>query len=66
MAYAHTSKKSGTTYYLHERVRELKGGKTTSLFYFGKEAKAGAIDKLPDGYKVVESEKTGLPMLKKA
>ena len=65
MAYAHTSQKSGTTYYLHERVRELKGGKTVSLYFFGKEAKDGAIDELPAGYIVVESEKTGLPMLKK-
>lgn len=65
MAYAHTSKKSGTTYYLHERVRELKGGKKVSLYFFAKEVKDGSIDDLPDGYMVMESEKTGLPMLKK-
>ena len=65
MAYSHQSSKSGTTYYLHERVRELKGGKTPSLYFFAKEVKDGAIDSLPAGYVVVESEKTGLPMLKK-
>ena len=64
MAYAHTNSR-GNTYYLHERVRELKGGKKVSLYFFAKEVKDGSIDGLPDGYKVVESEKTGLPMLKK-
>ena len=44
----------GKTYYLHSRGK---------LFYFSKD-KADGID-LPSGYKVVESEKTGLPMLKK-
>ena len=66
MAYAHTSEMSGTTYYLHERVRELKGGKKVSFYFFAKEVKDGSIEELPDGYKVVESDKTGLPMLKKA
>lgn len=65
MAYAHTSNKSGTTYYLHERVRELKGGKKVSLYFFAKEVKDGSLDALPAGYIVIESEKTGLPMLKK-
>ena len=44
----------GKTYYLHSRGK---------LFFFSKDP-AGGID-LPEGYKVVESEKTGLPMLKK-
>jgi hypothetical protein len=44
----------GKTYYLHSKGR---------LFFFSKDP-AGGIDK-PDGYKVVESERTGLPMLKK-
>ena len=66
MAYSHTNSK-GSTYYLHENIRELKGGKKISLYYFGKEVNAPkALDALPDGYKVVESEKTGLPMLKKS
>lgn len=53
MVYEHTNSK-GTKYYLHQKGR---------LFYFGKEKKANAID-LPEGYKVVENPKTGLPMLK--
>ncbi|MEK6902476.1 MAG: hypothetical protein AABX02_02720 [archaeon] len=51
--FAHTNTK-GKTYYLHQNGR---------LFYFAS-TKQGGID-LPAGYKVVESEKTNLPMLKK-
>ena len=62
--YSVKSKKNGTTYYLHSRTQETKGGKRT-LHFFAKEEKDGAIDALPDGYQVVESEVTGLPLLKK-
>ena len=44
----------GKTYYLHNKGR---------LFFFSKD-QAGAVD-MPAGYKVVESQKTGLPLLKK-
>jgi hypothetical protein len=64
MAYSHTNSK-GQTYYLHERKRETKSGGTTSLYFFSKEVKAGAIDSVPSGYQVAEMA-TGLPVLKKA
>lgn len=35
------------------------------LYYFGGEAKAGALDALPAGYVVSENSRTGLPLLKK-
>ena len=53
MAYSHKNKK-GTTYHLHQKGR---------LFFFSKEPK-DSID-LPSGYKVIENERTGLPMIKK-
>lgn len=65
MAFSVVSKKSGKTYYLHQREQKLKGGQTVTLYYFGSEAKAGAIDALPDGYEVTENARTGLPLLKK-
>jgi len=65
MAFSVISKKSGKTYFLHSRNQELKGGRTVTLYYFGGEAKEGAIDALPSGYIVSENEKTGLPLLKK-
>ncbi len=64
MAYKHTNTK-GVSYYLHAKTRELKDGKTSSLYYFAKEVKEGALDAVPAGYKVVETA-TGMLVLKKA
>ncbi|MFH1545464.1 MAG: hypothetical protein ABIE23_05285 [archaeon] len=53
MAYSHKNSRE-VTYYLHQKGR---------LYYFSKDP-SGGID-LPDKFMVVESEKTGLPMVKK-
>ena len=64
MAYSHKNSK-GTTYYLHSTTRELKSGKTQTLYFFAKTVKdEGALDAVPDGYIVSES-KNGLLVLKK-
>lgn len=65
MAYSHTNSK-GNTYILHSKDVVLKGGRKQTIYYFAKEAKAGAIDAIPAGYKVKESARTGLPILAKA
>lgn len=65
MAFSVVSKKSGKTYFLHARLQKLKGGKEVTLFYFAGEPGPAAIDQLPIGYVVSESDKTGLPFLKK-
>jgi hypothetical protein len=65
MSYSVKSKKSGKTFFLHAREQTLRGGTKVKLFYFGSEAKEGAIDALPEGYIVSENERTGLPILKK-
>jgi hypothetical protein len=63
MAYAHTNSR-GTTYYLHSKEVELKGGRKQVIYYFAKEVKPGALDALPPGKTVTENPKTGLPLLK--
>lgn len=65
MAYSTVSKKSGKTYYLHSKDVTLKGGQKQRIFYFAGAASENALDALPAGYKVVENERTGLPLLKK-
>ena len=65
MAFSVVSKKSGKTYFLHLKAQKRPDGGTTNLFFFAGEVKEGALDKLPDGYKVIENERTGLPMLKR-
>jgi len=64
MAYSYTNKK-GITYYLHSKDVTLRGGRKQTIYYFGKVEKANAVDALPAGYKVVENQRTGLPILKK-
>lgn len=61
MAFSVVSKKSGKTYFLHHRLQKLRGGQEVTLYYFGGEAKEGALDALPAGYEVSENERTGLP-----
>ena len=63
MPYTYTNSK-GSTYVLHGRMTTLKGGREQKIYFFGKEAKEGALDAVPDGYEVSES-KNGLPVLKK-
>lgn len=66
MAYQHKNSK-GQTYYLHSREVTLRGsGKTQRIFFFARSERAGALNDLPVGYKVVENTRTGLPILKKA
>jgi hypothetical protein len=64
MAYSYKNSR-GQTYYLHSRKAGRGGTSNRDLFYFGKEAKENALDKMPEGYEVVESERTGLPILRK-
>jgi hypothetical protein len=63
MAFSFTNKK-GVLYFLHSRSNQTKSGKTITLYFFSKEKKAGLMEALPGGYKVVETP-NGLPVLKK-
>jgi len=65
MAYEFKNSK-GITYYLHSRVVNLKGGRKQTIYYFAREVRPGAVDSLPEGFKIVETPKTGMPILKKA
>ncbi len=65
MAYSVKSKKSGKMYYLHSKDVKLRGDRLQTIYYFAGEAKENALDELPEGYKVIENKRTGLPMLKK-
>lgn len=65
MAYSTKSKKSGKTYYLHAKDVVLKGGRKQTIYYFSGTAAANALNALPPGYRVIENERTGLPLLKK-
>jgi len=67
MPYSHTNTK-GRTYYLHSKEVTLRGGRKQTIYFFAKEVKMehNRMQELPKGYEVVESERTGLPILRKA
>jgi hypothetical protein len=65
MAYAFTNSK-GVKYYLHSKKVNLKGGREQTIFYFARDVRPGALEAVPAGYKVIETTKTGMPILKKA
>ena len=64
MGYSHKNSK-GKTYYLHSKDVTLRGGRQQTIYYFAGDQRSNACD-LPAGKKVVESERTGLPLVKKA
>ncbi len=65
MAYEFKNSK-GVSYFLHSREVSLKGGRMQMIYFFARDVRPGALDSVPAGYKVIETTKTGMPILKKA
>jgi hypothetical protein len=65
MPYSVVSDKSKKTYYLHSKTVTLKNtGKQQTIYFFSVKPE-GAIE-MPDGYQVVQNQRSGLPFLKRA
>jgi len=64
MAYEFKNSK-GVKYYLHSRKVELKGGREQMIYFFARDVRPGNLNEVPAGYKVIETTKTGMPILKK-
>ncbi len=56
---------AGKIYYLHHKLVTLKGGKKQDIYYFASDIRDGALNKIPRGYKVIETKRSGLPVLKR-
>ena len=66
MAFTHTNAR-GQDYILHGKQVTLQNGREQQIFYFARsERPAEALAAVPEGYRVLESEQTGLPFLKKS
>jgi hypothetical protein len=64
-AYAYTNSK-GQTYYLHTQDVTLKNGRVQTIYYFAREINADkALAEVPADRMVVETKRTGMPVLKK-
>ena len=64
MAYSYTNGK-GQKYYLHYRDVTLRGGRNQRIYFFAREVRSNSLDAVPSGYKVMETKRTGMPVLKK-
>ena len=65
MAFSYTNSK-GQTYFLHTRDVVLKNGRKQTIYFFARDQRAGVMDAVPAGYQVIETKRTGMPVLKKA
>jgi hypothetical protein len=65
MAYEFKNSK-GVKYYLHFKDVNLKGGRIQRIYFFARDVRPGSLNDVPAGYKVIETERTGMPILKKA
>lgn len=57
--------KKGQTYYLHKKMVTLKNGITRPIFFFARDIREGVLDALPAGYEIIETKRTGMPVLRK-
>jgi len=64
-AFSYTNKK-GQTYYLHTRDVKLKNGRVQTIYFFARDVRDGVMQALPAGYAVMETQRTGMPVLKKS
>jgi len=65
MAYEFTNSK-GVKYYLHFKDVNLKGGREQRIYFFARDVRPGSLDEIPGGFEVMETERTGMPILRKA
>jgi len=63
MAYTYKNSK-GVTYYLHSKDVTLRGGKKQTIYFFARDIRDGSLDEVPEGKEVMETSRTGMPVLK--
>ncbi len=56
----------GQTYFLHTREVKLKNGRVQRIYYFARDERAGLLTEVPAGYMIVETKRTGMPVLKRS
>ncbi len=64
MAFTYKNSK-GVTYYLHFKDVTLRGGKKQRIYFFARDVRDGSLDEVPAGMEVMETKRTGMPVLKK-
>jgi len=63
--YTFTNSK-GQAYYLHFKDVELKNGRKQRIYFFAKDVREeSSLELVPEGFEVMETKRTGMPVLKK-
>lgn len=65
MAFTYKNSK-GVSYYLHFKDVTLRGGKKQRIYFFARDVRDGSLDAVPAGMEVMETKRTGMPVLKKS
>lgn len=64
-AFKYTNAK-GQVYFLHTKDVTLKNGRVQRIYFFARDEREGSLPAVPAGYQVVETQRTNMPVLKKA
>lgn len=65
MAFEALSQKTGKKYYLNSKEVTLANNYKRRIYYFSSVISEFSIDELPEGFEIVESKETGLPLLRR-
>lgn len=64
-AFSYTNSK-GQQYFLHAKDITLKNGMHQRIYFFAREVRDGYLSELPEGKEVMETKRTGMPVLRNA
>lgn len=59
------SDSKGRNWYLHTKEVTLRNGHQQTIYYFAQEENIDFACDMPEGYEVMETERTGMPVLRK-
>jgi len=55
----------GQEYYLNQMDVKLRNGRHQLIYFFSRNIRKTAVESIPEGMEVVETLKTGMPVLRK-
>ena len=56
----------GQAYYLNSLEVILRGNRPQTIYFFTRDVRDTGIEEIPAGFSIIESTRTGLPLLKRA
>lgn len=63
-AFSFTNSKD-QVYYLHTKDVTLKNKRVQTIYFFCRDVRDGYLEAVPEGFEVMETKRTGMPVLKR-